>query len=603
MQVVKSTKEVLFDLALKNHNKIQKMLAEGYLPYRHSHTAIDGTETYITVRYKNHTTKDKWIRKLHWDGEKWVWKKPDFPDGELPYMVHELVKHPDATAFVLEGEQKVDVLNEFLKKSGIYGKSVAITTGSSNSAGGANLECMKGHDCIIWEDNDKQGRKYAREMSELLEALGCQVTWVDVEKLNLPWAGSDAVDFLNAHPNDAEKHFSMLLENVIEPIMEDPADPLFDIEEARVGKFMAAPPPPQRWVLSACLPLGKTVLIVGPGGVGKSRFIMQLQIALATGLPFCGCWPVGEEGASLALYSEDEETELHRRFHNIVHSMKPNQQKLIAERVHFKSMVGMSNQLTHKDGAEVEWTDYVDRLIALARQIKNLKLIIIDPASRFRGGDENNSTDTTRFVEACEMVAKATGATVMIVHHVNKGSMRETDSSQAASRGSSALTDGVRWQMNLSPMSEAEAKTYDVPKDQRRLNIKALVTKNNYGPPQAEDVWLKLSESGVLARVEMSTALDTKNEERLAKIVKKVTDDAAIGIEHSKSGFGKEYAGKDGIFEIGDQGLRGLIELAIEKKLLQLVPPSTPKANVSLVLAPVIGLKKPEENIVFECEL
>jgi RecA-family ATPase len=65
----------------------------------------------------------------------------------------------------------------------------------------------------------------------------------------------------------------------------------------------------------------------------------------------------------------------------------------------------------------------VDRLVLAAQQIPNLKLIVIDPASRFRGGDENASQDVTRFVEAVERVAQATGAAVLIIHHANKGSI------------------------------------------------------------------------------------------------------------------------------------------------------------------------------------
>ena len=330
MSIKKNVTLNSFDLELENHKEIQEKLSDGYKLSVHIFRDEKGDELYRKVRLKNYTLDEKWIRPLYWDGEKWVWKKPNFPDGELPYMVHELVKHPDAIAFVLEGEHKVDMLNNFLKLIGLYGKYIAITTGSSNSAGGANLDCTKGHDCIIWEDNDKQGRKYARAMTELLEALGCKVMWVGIEKLNLPWAGSDAVDFINAHPNDAEKHFNMLLENLIEPIMEDPAEPLFDLATAKVGKYMKAPPAPQKWILAMCLPRGKTVLLVGQGGVGKSRFTMQLQVTVATGQPFCGQWVIGEQGATLGLYAEDEESELHRRFCSIIEGLTPQQKKLAA---------------------------------------------------------------------------------------------------------------------------------------------------------------------------------------------------------------------------------------------------------------------------------
>jgi RecA-family ATPase len=75
----------------------------------------------------------------------------------------------------------------------------------------------------------------------------------------------------------------------------------------------------------------------------------------------------------------------------------------------------------------------------------------------------------TRFVEAVERVAQATGATVLIIHHANKGSINAVEQNQSASRGSSALTDGVRLQMNLATMDANGAKKFGIPEEQRKV--------------------------------------------------------------------------------------------------------------------------------------
>ena len=63
-------------------------------------------------------------------------------------------------------------------------------------------------------------------------------------------------------------------------------------------------------------------------------------------------------------------------------------------------------------------------------------LIVLDTLARcFLGGDENSSRDMGRFVEACDLIRKETGATVLVIHHTGKDGDIE--------RGSSALRGGA----------------------------------------------------------------------------------------------------------------------------------------------------------------
>jgi len=147
----------------------------------------------------------------------------------------------------------------------------------------------------------------------------------------------------------------------------------------------------------------------------------------------------------------------------------------LRQRLYIKSMVGRDNLITAKLDSEVRRTRYAEALIATAQQIPNLKLILLDPASRFKGGDENAAADATRFVEALEYIARETGTAVLAVHHANKASLNGNGASQAAARGSSALTDGVRWQMNLSTMTPDETGRYGIEEETRGYYVKASV--------------------------------------------------------------------------------------------------------------------------------
>jgi hypothetical protein len=211
-------------------------------------------------------------------------------------------------------------------------------------------------------------------------------------------------------------------------------------------------------------------------------------------------------------------------------------------------------------------TEYVGRLIGTAKSIPNLKLIIIDPASRFRGGNENDARDATRFVEACELVARKTGAAVLVLHHTNKGSMAQgADQTQAAARGSSAFTDGVRWQMNLATLTKEEASTAGIPEDQRFGYLSARVTKNNYAPPQLAPVFLKRTEYGYLQKVELQresasgTALWFEVLRRIGQ------SDGA----YSAKSFIAEFGGTKNALKAGEKAVRGAITKCRDDGLIE----------------------------------
>ena len=280
--------------------------------------------------------------------------------------------------------------------------------------------------------------------------------------------------------------------------------PLFDLAAASVGRFIGKLVPARDWVLENCLPRGKAGLLVAPGGTGKSQLILQLGYAIATGLDKYTPWKPGRAGQVLIICAEDEEDELHRRFDRLVGADLLRQE---AEQVlhHLDTnlfvvpRVGMDNLLTRADGNEVKQTGLVERLAMTVAPMDDLRLIVIDPAARFRGGVENAAEDTTRFVEAIETLANRTGAAVLVVHHANKASIQSGDQNQSASRGSSALTDGVRLQINLAFPNQEE---------QRQLGAKvpggflvATITKTN-DSTRGEPIYLRRDDQGRLFAVD-----------------------------------------------------------------------------------------------------
>jgi RecA-family ATPase len=366
---------------------------------------------------------------------------------------------------------------------------------------------------------------------------------------------------------------------------------LFLLDEACIKSWINNPPPPRVWLVTGIIPYGKVCIIVAPGGSGKSFVAVALAVSTATGLPAFGELEMGEPGGVLLLFAEEDTEELHRRFHHVINtalsdSDNPEQyRKLIANRVFAKSMSGRNNLMTVKNGAEVTPTKYVGQLVETAKGIKNLKLIVIDPAARFRGGEENSAEDTTRFVEQMEVVAHRTGATVLVIHHSNKASMSDGGAaSQSAARGSSALTDGCRWQGNLSVLSEKDAIKLGVKDDERKKYVRFSFTKANYGPP-INDIWLKRGDHGVLRIVELSPKKAVEDEAVLSQVVQIIKERAEHGNEYSKRRFEDRFSGKAGELGISKHQLRNIIDDALESDLLTQRPPKVPEKNVPLVLA------------------
>lgn len=351
------------------------------------------------------------------------------------------------------------------------------------------------------------------------------------------------------------------------------AERLFDLSEANVRDFLTRTPSPRRYLLKDCLPVGKVGAIIAPGGTGKSQFVLQIAISIASGLPLAGGgWEVGESGGVLALFAEDDSEEVHRRLHNTVKSMGSNLSggnlvETLESRLFVRSMVAEDNLMTviepiHKN---LYRTPYAEKLIRTAQEIPDLKLIIIDPASRFRGGNENAAEDMTRFVECLEYVSKQTGTAVLVVHHANKASMQGTEQTQSAARGSSAFSDGVRWQMNLSAMTKDEAKAHDIPDDQRHLYLSATMTKNNYAAPQPP-VFLRRAEGGVLLKADLAERAKRKEETTVLEIVQKI---AASDERFSARSFSQTFGGKTNIFSMGQNALTGYVNRAIENTYLE----------------------------------
>ena len=351
------------------------------------------------------------------------------------------------------------------------------------------------------------------------------------------------------------------------------SQPLFDLSAGRIDRYLASNPPPRRWILKDLVVLGKAAAIIAPGGSSKSQWLLQLAVGVASGLPVADHWEDGEPGSVLVFFAEDDEDEIHRRLKRITDhlTMEGPAQELqgIEDRLYIYSTIGKDTLLTKRDtSGEVSSTGIVQGILQMAEKINNLKLIIIDPASRFRGGEENSNEDATRFVEALETLAKRTGATVMIAHHTNKGSYsQDHEPGQGASRGASALTDGLRWQMNLGRLTPAQLSAIGASKEQSGQYLAATVTKTNYSAFPAP-VLLECLDRGYLTAISAAQSQQCTQTQAILGILGILRVLAAQQKPITTRRLEEDHGGVGGALKRPKHEIRGIVKLAVQRGLL-----------------------------------
>jgi len=268
------------------------------------------------------------------------------------------------------------------------------------------------------------------------------------------------------------------------------------------------------------LPAGKVGMLVAQGGVGKSMALLQLAVAVATGSTWLDTYSACRPGRVLLAFGEETEEDARRRLFDVFSSfpraLREAMSRAVRESIVLVPLSGKDICLV-KDG---EPSSAHNDLMTFARQCGVLKLIVLDPLSRFGGAEaETDNAAATRFVEVLEQLTTLPGTpTVLLAHHSNKVSRAvNAGASSANARGSSALTDGMRW---VSELRYAD--------DEERSSLVLSMTKTNYTRWE-EDRNLRRGSNGVLCGVPKltSTKLRTTDERRaeLLRSFKEMADE------------------------------------------------------------------------------
>ena len=353
-----------------------------------------------------------------------------------------------------------------------------------------------------------------------------------------------------------------------ESVEQEVAQGICDLEDASIGFMLDTQPPEREWIIPDILPLGVAGMLGGSGGVGKSYATLLLSCCIALEVDFWGlgtCSP----GGVLILSAEDDRDEMHRRLHVVLHWMRQMYPKLdvspLRDRLFIADRVGENNLLTRVEDRTVIRTVLADQIATTANKVPDLKMVVVDPLSRFRAGSANGEEEATRFVEAIETIRKATGATVLVPAHTNKDAGRGVVTGQDVIRGSSALVDGMRWVGTLIQMSTDEAKKREMDPAEARSWVRFEIPKGNYSSA-FPGVWLQRQKGGILEPQEpeaIQVSSGSRTDHMYRSTVIRVID--IIGDRGMTLAEIKRHAGLAGPLRVGVNSVSGIVERGISE--------------------------------------
>jgi RecA-family ATPase len=251
------------------------------------------------------------------------------------------------------------------------------------------------------------------------------------------------------------------------------------------------PPPPIDFVFPGLI-AGTVGALVSAGGTGKSFLALQLAASIAAGCDLTGLgWVAPGSAARKATYfpAEDPEIALRHRLYPLGQRIASQcARDLVVENLRVYSVSSGPNLL------QQQWSDEI------RRKAEGSRLVVFDTLRRFHFADENASGDMAMVLSGLEMIAEDSGAAVLFLHHTRKDSaLNGQGGEQQASRGSSVLVDNVRWQANLTGMTEKEAINHCIPNNERHLYVRLTLPKINYSAKPVDE-WLIRTSSGLLER-------------------------------------------------------------------------------------------------------
>jgi hypothetical protein len=483
---------------------------KGKIVATYDYTDDKGELLYQVVRLE-----PKSFRQRRPDGKgDWIWSVRDC--RRVPYRLSDLLKFPDASVFVCEGEKDADRVASL--------EHCATTV----ACGDWTEDCVKAladRDILILEDNDEAGRKKALAAATALHGTAKTVRVVRLPDL---LDKGDVSDWLDADSRNADKFVNVCFEAPLwTPDMAetaaaaaaagnnshvdgdrsatDSADtgkPTTSSDKATTPRTPWAVPvlpwrdpetiPRRAFLYGHYYARGFVSATIADGGMGKSLLKIAELLACATGLPLLGVTPA-ERVRVLYWNGDDPHVEVERRIHAACQHYKVDLKKLLEERRLFvgtREAQPLCVAGINRRGSVAIDQDAITDICAFIRE-NDVGLACFDPLKSVHRVPEN-SNDTMDIVgDVFNVIAERTNAAIGLDHHVRKMAFGQTEVTAADARGATALINKVRLSRVLNLMSPTLATQARIKEDDRRRYFRSDGGKANIAPP-TKATWYKI---------------------------------------------------------------------------------------------------------------
>ena len=165
-------------------------------------------------------------------------------------------------------------------------------------------------------------------------------------------------------------------------------------------------PPTDRWLIEDIWAWPAVGFIGGTPKAAKTWLALELAVAVASGRPCLGRFPVRKRGPVLLVAAEDSPTDIRQRVQAIAQ----------ARGVPFDNLpIGLITET----GLMLDEPGCQRRLrITLART--KPRLLVLDPMVRLHRGDENSATEVSELLDFLRGAQRDHQVAVCLVHHVRK---------------------------------------------------------------------------------------------------------------------------------------------------------------------------------------
>jgi hypothetical protein len=183
-----------------------------------------------------------------------------------------------------------------------------------------------------------------------------------------------------------------------------------------LGEIFNAPPSETHFLVSdGVLPKGGRLLISGAPKVGKSIFVENLALALASGIPFLGRFQIADINTTPGIRTMLLDREVSER------SLYDRLKMLIDHKPGF--MAAQDNLfIDHKFRLTLD-TERAEEDMCNLIFANGAQVVILDTAYKFFQGDMNNQASVNKMFSTLDRVIERTGVSIILTHHHRKGTI------------------------------------------------------------------------------------------------------------------------------------------------------------------------------------